>query len=264
MTPPAIHAGNPALHATLAVLVAGAILLAAHCAARAVRARTLVPMLALAGGVLALPIEPFWDVNVGFTFAADTHPVAFTAFGRHIPLYLAFIYPAFIGWGSFLGWGMIRRGASSRSLLLLCAWFFAGDAVIEIVGVRLHLWAYYGHQPLTIARWPILFGVLNGVIPLLGGALLAAIEKRVPGWRRPIALALAVPSAYAGIYAAAGWPTWAALNAHVPRAVDWAAGCASIAICALIAQSAAEAVGTREAAVEAQTTSPYDPVPIGR
>jgi hypothetical protein len=96
--PPRIVAPDATLTATLVVLVLGAGLLAADCVFPALRARSLVPVLAIAGGVLALPIEPFWDVNVLFTFASNTHPVALTAFGRDIPLYLAFIYPAFIGW----------------------------------------------------------------------------------------------------------------------------------------------------------------------
>jgi hypothetical protein len=243
VTAPRIIAPDPTLTATLVVLVLGAALLAAHCAAGAVRGRTLVPLLALAGGVLALPIEPFWDVNVLFTFASNTHPVALTAFGRHIPLYLAFIYPAFIGWGSFLGYRLIARGTTARGLLLLPACFFAADAAIEIAGIHLRLWAYYGHQPLTIAGWPILFGALNGAITLLGGALLAVLDRLLSGWRRRVLLTLAVPSAYVGIYAVAGWPMWAALNARVPLVVDWLAGVAAIAICGLATQLVADAAG---------------------
>ena len=192
----------------------------------------MVPLLALLGGVVALPIEPFWDVNVDFTFAANSHPIALTAFGRHIPLYLAFIYPAFIGWGSMLGHRLISRGTDVRRLLALPLIFMVADAAIEIAGIRLHLWAYYGHQPLTIASWPLLFGALNGAITLIGGALLASLDGRLRGWRRPL-LALVVPSAYVGTYAVAGWPMWVALNADVPRAVAWLAGGAAIGITVL-------------------------------
>jgi hypothetical protein len=262
VTPPRIVAPDGTLTATLVVLVLGAALLAAHCAVDAVRGRTLVPVLAIAGGVLALPIEPFWDVNVLFTFASNTHPVALTAFGRDIPLYLAFIYPAFIGWGSFLGYRMIARGTTARGLLLLPACFLVADAAIEITGIRLRLWAYYGHQPLTIAGWPILFGALNGAIALLGGAVLAVLDRLLSGWRRGVLLTLAVPTAYVGIYAVAGWPMWAALNAHVPRVIDWFAGVAAIVICALATQLVAEAAGTPPAA-EARAPGRYDPIPIG-
>jgi hypothetical protein len=85
------------------------------------------------------------------------------------------------------------------------------------------------------------FGVLNGAITLIGGWLLVGAEQRLRGITRPLC-ALAVPAAYAGIYAVAGWPTWAALNSGVPRVVVWAAGAATIVIatgvCWLIADAA--------------------------
>jgi hypothetical protein len=241
---PRIVAPQATLDATLVVLVVVAAALTAHCVLHAVRVRSVVPVLAIVGGVIALPIEPFWDVNALFTFATNSHPIALTAFGRHIPLYLAFIYPAFIGWGSFLGYHLIRKGTSVRGLLLLLpVGFFLADGLIEIAGIRLDLWRYYGHQPLTIAGWPVLFGALNGTITLLGGALLTVLERQLVGWRRPL-LALAVPSAYVGTYAIVGWPMWAALNANVPRIVDWLAGAAGLTICGLVTQLVAEATGT--------------------
>jgi hypothetical protein len=230
---PRVIASSAALYVTLAVLGAAALLLGAHCAVRAVRSRSAIPLLALLGGVLALPIEPFWDVNVDFTFAANSHPIALTAFGRQIPLYLAFVYPAFIGWGSMLVHRLIRKRIGVRRLLALPLVFLVADAAIEIAGIRLRLWSYYGPQPLTIASWPLLFGALNGAIPLVGGAMLAALEGRLAGWRRPL-LALVVPSAYVGVYAVAGWPMWVALNADVPRWVDWLAAGAAVGISAIV------------------------------
>ena len=237
---PLVAANNTALAAALAAFAVGAVAMSAHCVLEAVRRRSWLPVLAIIGGVIALPIEPFWDVNVAFTFATNSHPIALTAFGRHIPLFVAFAYPAFIGWGSYLGYRLIKAGHPTRTLLALPAAFFLADAVIEMVGTKLNLWLYYGQQPFTVARWPVLFGLLNGTITLLGGALLAALEPRLTGHKRPL-LALAIPTAYAGIYAVAGWPMWVALNARVSRVVDWLAGAASIGICVLVAQLTAEA-----------------------
>jgi hypothetical protein len=263
LDPPRIVADNATLRATLVVLGVVAVLLAGHCALHAIRGRSVLPLLAIAGGLIALPIEAFWDVNDKFTFAMNSHPVVLTEFGRHIPLYLSFIYPAFIGWGSFLGYHLIQKGASVRALLALPACFLLADGVIEIAGIKLHLWAYYGNQPLTIARWPILFGALNGMIPLLGGALLAGLESRLVGWRKPL-LALAVPTAYVGTYAIAGWPMWAALNSQVSRPVEWLAGAGAIAICVSAAQLVASAVGApRDEKVLQTSGSEFDPVPLG-
>jgi hypothetical protein len=207
------------------------------------RRRSAMPLLALAGGVIALPLEPFWDVNVKFVFAADSHPIAFTAFERAIPLYLAFAYAAFIGWGSYVAYRLIADGAPRRRLLLLPVAFFAADAAIEIAGIEAGLWRYSGDHAWNPAGWPMYFGALNGAITLIGGWLLAVAEERVPR----IALLLAVPTAYAGIYAAAGWPTWVALNADVPGAVVWAAGAATMVMTAGICRVLVGAVAAPDA-----------------
>jgi hypothetical protein len=246
---PVVTASDTALAVALGLMVAGALALLSWSILDGHRTATWIPILAFAGGVIALPIESFWDVNVQFMFATNSHPIAFTAFGRHIPLYLACIYPAFIGWGSYLGYRLISAEATRRQLLLLPAAFFAADAIIEVAGATTNLWDYYGHHAWNPFDWPIYFGVLNGTITLIGGWLLVIAHQRLHGITRPLCV-LAVPTAYAGIYAIAGWPTWAALNAEVPAVVVWAAGAATIVIasgiCWLIADAAA--VTTRAAA----------------
>jgi hypothetical protein len=264
MIPPVV-AHQATLTVALVIFSVAAVALGAHCLRDGVRKRTWIPVLALLGGVIALPTEPFWDVNVHFTFAANSHPIALTAFGRRIPLYVALAYTAFIGWGSYAGYLMIRARRSTRELLILPAAFFLADAAIEITGTQLHLWVYYSHQPFTVARWPMLFGALNGTIPLVGGALLAALDSRLEGWRRPL-LVLAVPTAYAGVYAVAGWPMWVAFGGHVSSAVDWLAGAASLGICLALARIIAEAAGEAHvprAVGDAPTMTVREPVGAG-
>lgn len=267
MTIPHVVAHQATLTVALVVFSVAAVALGAHCLRDGVSKRTWIPLLALLGGVIALPTEPFWDVNVHFTFAANSHPIALTAFDRRIPLYVALAYTAFIGWGSYVGYLMIRARRSTRELLMLPAAFFLADAAIEITGTQLHLWVYYSHQPFTVARWPLLFGALNGTITLAGGALLAALDSRLVGWRRPL-LVLAVPTAYAGVYAVAGWPMWVAFGGHVSVLVDWLAGAASLVICVALARIVAEAageapVGRPAAEARAATVADAVPTPIG-
>jgi hypothetical protein len=248
LQPPAYHAGTTEMHATLAILVVAALVLGVYCVALAIRDHDAVPLLALLGGVVALPIEPLWDPVVHFVFPFNTHPIAFTAFDRPIPLYLAFIYPAFIGWGSYVGYRLIQRRATVAQLLRVPLVFFIGDVFIEIAGIKAGVWHYYGGHAWTVAGWPIYFGVLNGTIPLLGGWLLSVLSPRLPGLSKP-ALLFAVPTAYAGIYAAAGWPTWAALNSNVPAGVTWVAGATTMLLCALVCRLIATEVGTRKLVV---------------
>lgn len=233
---PTLFASETALRIALVAMVAGAAALAVHCFVGAIRMRSFIPIYAMVGGVVALPIEPFWDVNVLFTFATNSHPVAFEAFGRAIPAYLAFIYPLFIGWGSFLTYSIISRGSTARQLVWIPVGFAAFDFAIEILGSKANLWAYYGGYTFTIFGWPLAFGILNGMIPLLGGAAFTAVYSAPLGKVKWFAYLFVVPSAYVGIYAVASWPVWWTLNAELPRFVDWVAGAVLILTCFVVAR----------------------------
>ena len=212
------------------------------------RGGTVLPLLALVGGLVALTLAPFWEINVQFVFASNAEPTAFTAFGRAIPLYLVFAFPAFFGWGSYLAYRLIKEDATRGQLLALPALFFLADAVIEIAGVQTGLWTYYGFHSWNPLGWPIYIGVLNATIPLLGGWLLVLLDRRTRGPGK-VATVLAAPTAYAGVYAAAGWPTWLALDATAAPVIVWLAGAVtiliSIGVCWLVAD--ASAGGGREA-----------------
>jgi hypothetical protein len=233
---PTLFASETSLRIALIVMISGAVALAVHCFIGAIRMRSLIPIYAIVGGVVALPIEPFWDVNVLFTFATNSHPIAFHAFGRAIPLYLAFIYPLFIGWGSFFTYSIISRGSTVRQIAWIPVGFAVFDFAIEIAGCKADLWTYYGGYTFTILGWPLAFGFLNGMIPLLGGAAFAAVSSAPLGKVKWFAYLFVVPSAYVGIYAVAGWPVWWTLNAGLPRFVDWVAGAALFIICFVVAR----------------------------
>ncbi len=232
MAPPPVSAPHTATLVFLIVLAALAGVVGILVVGQSARERTLVPVLLMLGGVAALPIEPMWDGLCHFVFPFNTEPRLFTALGRPIPLYLAFVYPFFIGWGSDLAYRLIRGGASARAMLQFAGAFAVLDALIEIAGTQSHVWVYYGHQSFSLLGWPLYFGVLNGSIPVLGGAIAAAVVPRTSGWTRALALPTLVPTAYVAIYAVAGWPTWVALGSHVPRAVVWLAGGLTIVYCA--------------------------------
>lgn len=207
-----------------------------------IRGRSFLPLLALLGGLLALAIAPFWEINAQFVFASNAEPTAFTAFGRAMPLYLVFAFPAFFGWGSYLAYRLIREGATRAQLLVLPLAFFVADAALEIAGVQTGLWIYYGFHSWNPFGWPIYIGVLNATVPLVGGWLLVVLDRHTPAPGKILAV-LAVPTAYTGVYAAAGWPAWLALDATAPPLVMWLVGAVtiliSIGICWLVADATA-------------------------
>lgn len=178
--------------------------------------------------------------HVLFTFAANSDPIAFTAFGRDIPVYLALIYPAFIGWGSYVAYRLANDGASAAKVFWVCALFFPLDALIEVIGQEANLWAYYGRQSWNPMGWPMYFGVLNASITLIGGALLLFVDKHLRSGERVFCQVLCVPTAYVGIYAVAGWPTWAALNSGTSTAMVWICGALTMLIAVVVARVLAE------------------------
>lgn len=239
---PYILAG-PTEQVVVLALAAGAALCALIWSVLAgLRGRSALPPLALLGGLIAVLMAPFWNINLQFVLATNTEPVVFSAFGRPIPLYLAFAYSAFLGWGSYLGYRLIKEGATRGQLLALAAAFFVADGVIEMAGAQVGLWIYYGYPVWSPFGWPIYVGVMNAAVPLLGGWLLVVLDRRLRGLVKGVAV-LAIPAAYGGVYVAAGWPTWVASNAAVGPVTLWLAGGATILISAGVCWLVADANG---------------------
>jgi hypothetical protein len=185
-------------------------------------------ILFLAGGCM-LAMEPFVD-TVGDCWFPRIHSwVVFTAFGRPEPLWLCLAYFFYFGIGIGAFWAIIRRGVTRRQLWGLFALGVAGDSLFEFVLLRFHTYIYYGGQPLRVLRFPLWWAPVNALIVLVTAVAVARLHGYLAGRRQLLIIPLAV-SVSAAANAAAGWPSWLAINSRMSWAPRQLCGLATFAL----------------------------------
>jgi hypothetical protein len=175
-------------------------------------------LLFLAGGSM-LAMEPAVDTVGGCWFPKIHSWVAFTAYGRPIPLWLCLAYFFYFGIGVGVFWSIMRRGVTRGGIWLLFAAGIVGDFVFETVLLHFNTYIYYGGQPLIVMKFPLWWAPVNSLIVVVAAATVVRLEQRLAGWRQLLIIPLAV-SVSAAVNCAAGWPSWFVINTRmdsVPR-----------------------------------------------
>ncbi|MGO9155791.1 MAG: hypothetical protein ACLP9N_22770, partial [Mycobacterium sp.] len=136
----------------------------------------------------------------------------FTILDRTMPLYICFVYPWYVGGLGYLAYKLFKRGVTMRDLLLLWAADFLVDIFLESPGILAGTYLYYGHQPFNIWGFPLWWGFVNPVMPMVAGALIFHIRPHLnAAWKLPAIIAC-IPMADGIANGATAWPMWAALN----------------------------------------------------
>jgi hypothetical protein len=189
-----------------------------------VKGRGPILLYCILGGALAASFEPIVDV-LGLVFMKERHALGvFTILGRTMPLYICFVYAWYVGGLGYFCYRLFKRGMTTRGLFGLWAIIGLVDVLLETPGILLHTYLYYGHQPFDIWGFPLWWGFVNPVMPLLAGALIYKTEPYLPGWRLAVVI-LFIPMADGVANAAAGSPMWIALNqSDVPYVWTYLAG----------------------------------------
>ena len=164
------------------------------------------------GGALAATMEPVVDV-LGLVYLKEEGALGtFTILDRTMPLYICFVYPWYVGGLGYLAYRLFQYGVTTRMLFAI----WAADAVIDVFlespGILAGTYLYYGNQPFDIWGFPLWWGFVNPVMPMLAGAL---IYKLKPHFDKPWKLAAAIPiipMADGIANGATAWPMWATLN----------------------------------------------------
>ncbi len=164
------------------------------------------------GGALAASFEPVVDV-LGLVFLKERGALGtFTILDRTMPLYICFVYPWYVGGLGYLAYKLFKRGVTMRDLLLLWASDFVVDVVLESPGILAGTYLYYGHQPFNLWGFPLWWGFVNPVMPMVAGALIFHIRPHLNApWKLPAVIAC-IPMADGIANGATAWPMWAALN----------------------------------------------------
>jgi hypothetical protein len=183
------------------------------------------------GGALAASFEPVVDV-LGLVYLKEQGALGtFTILDRTMPLYICFVYPWYVGGLGYLAYKLFKRGVTMRDLFLLWAVDFLVDIVLESPGILLGTYLYYGHQPFNIWGFPLWWGFVNPVMPMVAGALIFHLRPHLDRpWKLPAVIAC-IPMADGIANGATAWPMWAALNQeNVPYVWTYVASFATLGL----------------------------------
>jgi hypothetical protein len=184
--------------------------------------RAMFLLLFIAGGAMML-FEPMVDTVGAVWFPEENSWVAFTAYGRPIPVWLCLTYFFFFGLGVSLGYLALKRSPTQRTLWLLFAAGIAGDIVLETTLLAFDTYIYYADQPLVILNFPWWWPPVNSLIVVLAVAAVYRLDDELQGAKELLVIPIALTASAAG-NAMAGWPSWFVINTPMPWVLTQAGG----------------------------------------
>lgn len=195
-----------------------------------VRDRDPLMLICIAGGAVAMLFEPIVDVLGLVWFPRENQWIAFEAFGRPIPLFVAFVYPWFVGGQGYLAYRRFARGIDLRSVFQLWATFAVCDVLLESPGVLADTYRYYGDQAFNPWGFPFWWGWVNAVMPLMVGALVLRLRPILGDGRKLLLLIPLVPMADGMANGGTAWPVWLTLNTELGMVWTHAGAIASLGL----------------------------------
>jgi hypothetical protein len=205
------------------------------------RRRSPAPIILLVGGSLCMFIEPVVDHTALVWFPTEGQWTAFSAFGVDLPIWLALAYVWFFGGQAVYVWKLLDEGLPGSRLLPLAAAFYVVDAALEHPGLYLHLFDYYGKQPLEITKFPLWAGFVNATIPIVAATLVYVGSPLVSGWRG-LGLVVLPVAASASVNAGANLPVLLALNSDLPGWIGQLLAFVTLAACVVLIKASGAAV----------------------
>jgi hypothetical protein len=183
------------------------------------------------GGAFAALMEPIVDV-LGLVYLRENNALGtFTVLDRTMPLYICFVYPWYVGGLGYFAYRLFQQGVTTKTLFQLWALDCVVDICLESPGILMDTYGYYGQQPLNPWGFPIWWGFVNPVMPMVAGALIYAVRPRVSGFRL-LAIIPLIPMADGLANGACAWPMWVALNQDdVSMWVTYGACAATLGLC---------------------------------
>ena len=231
MTGPPIDMAMPQLP-QLVFLVANTLICAlAFAYAERQRRRTgsAVGFLLLLAGAATVINEPVVDVLGLCWFAKQGSIGLFTAWGVTIPAFMLPVYCWYVGGQALFVFGAMQAGITASRLYRLYGIFALVNVALELPGLNMGIYAYYGNQPFEVLGFPLWWPICNALMPIVMAALVHVLLPYLRGMSLLLVILLG-PMAAGMTNGAIGIPVWVALNSSAPA---WVAYCAALVSLAL-------------------------------
>jgi hypothetical protein len=175
-------------------------------------------LLCLIGGALAVVFDAQFSVLTLRWFPAIDSSVLYASSGRVVPVFWLLFQAAYVGGG--VAW--LITGKRAATAAQLDAWnavwlLLLSRLLLEIGGVNLGLWSYYGWQPFSVFGVPLWMPVLSAVAVVAAARF---VQFSLTTHHRATLL-IGVPLSYSIAVSMQAWPIMLALN-HRDGNVVWA------------------------------------------
>jgi hypothetical protein len=223
----------------------------------------------LLGGFVAVLWEPIVDVlGQCWLPSRGQHWEAFTLLNRHIPLMMPFVYSWFVGGQAYLFYTLFQKGIDRRRLFQLWGLVFLVNICLESPGILTNVYTYYGKQPMDIWGFPLWWGFVNPLMPMIAAVLIFRLKPYLNAWQLAVATIFILPCADGVANAFAAWPVIAALNTDGGYVGTWIASFITLGLAAfvvwiislLVAQPAPASAAVAPTASSREPAPPHVPV----
>jgi hypothetical protein len=119
------------------------------------RRKDLVPLFTFLGGGAAIVYEPLGDMLVGALYPVHEQIGWIDLFGRKIPLFIGLLYFWYMSVPAVYVLKRVEQGLKAASLWRLYAFTMLVATGIELFGVNVHAWVYYGPQSFVVFGVPL-------------------------------------------------------------------------------------------------------------
>jgi len=178
----------------------------------------------LLAGAATVINEPAVDILGLCWFAARGSIPLFKAWGVTIPLFMLPVYCWYVGGQAMIALAAIRRGSTVAQIFRLYALFAVVNVALEVPGLNMGIYAYYGNQPFEFLGFPFWWPICNALMPIVMACIVHFLLPHLKGVR-VLLIILVGPMAAGVTNGAIAIPVWVALNSGMPA---WAAHVASL------------------------------------
>lgn len=205
------------------------------------------------GGAIAMTYEPIVDV-LGQVYLKEEGAIGtVTILDRTMPLYIFWVYAWYVGGLGYIAYRLFDAGIGARALFALWGLDFVINIFLETPGIVAGVYLYYGDQPFDIWGFPLWWGFVNPLMPMIAGALIYKLRPYLTGWRLAAVIPI-IPMADGVANGAAGWPMFIALNQNDPSYVwTYLAGFATLGLSLFTVWIVSLVVARPEAEIADQT-----------
>ena len=176
------------------------------------KAKSPVLLLILMGGALCYLQEPIMD-HLGAVWYPTINqvPTILHAFNCYIPLWVLPGYGLFVGALSVVLYRKLDAGMTVKQLWIFNFIIWGADIMLELPGLNLGTYVYFGHPALMFFNFPMTWAMSNTCIDMISVAILVGFKDFFTGWRMAL-IPVVITMANGAAQGATEWPVFCTLG----------------------------------------------------